>query len=148
MDKYCGIILSTRNKIGVDSIMKDVQEFRRGDIWIVNIPESKGSIQNKQRPCVLVSNNVCNHYSQVLHICPLTSITTKSKLPTHTYVSKDLGLLMDSLVLCEQIMPVTKDDFIQKISVCDQETMTRISKGMAIQLGIIDIENKNNAVYA
>lgn len=121
------------------------KEFRRGDIYIANLPESKGSIQSKQRPCVIVSNNLCNRYSPVLHVCPLTSVKTKSKLPTHSYISKSLGLIVDSIALCEQLMPVTRDVFQDRIGFCDEETMGRITKSMAIQLGIIELENKDSA---
>lgn len=127
--------------------MQTQQELRRGDIWIVNLPESNGSIQTKQRPAVLVSNNLCNHYSTVQHICPLTSITTKSKLPTHIMI-KNCGLLRDSIALCEQSMPITRDSFIAKIGVCDEETMMRISQGISIQFGLAQLENKCGAVNA
>lgn len=124
------------------------KEIKRGQIWLVNIPESKGSIQNKQRPCVIISNNLCNHFSTVLHICPLTSVTSKSKLPTHSLISKNCGLLMDSIALCEQSMPVDRNAVEVKIGVCDEETLRRIDMGIAIQFGLVSSEVKNNIAYA
>ena len=139
-----GILLSTRNNLEVDSIM---QELKRGAIYIVNLPDSRGSIQSKQRPCVLVSNNLANHHSGVLHICPISSVTTKSKLPTHINISRDCGLLRDSIALCEQTMLVTKDVIMNQVGFCDEETMNRINRGIAIQFSLIEVE-KNNIVYA
>jgi len=129
--------------------MQMQKELKRGDIYIVNLPDAKGSIQSKQRPAVIISNNLANHYSPVLHICPLTSVTSKSKLPTHITVNKSCGLIRDSIALCEQTMLVAKDVVIEdKIGVCDKETMKRIDVGIAIQFGLIEIGTKNNIAYA
>jgi len=129
--------------------MQTQKELKRGDIYIVNLPDAKGSIQSKQRPAVIISNNLANHYSPVLHICPLTSVTSKSKLPTHIEIGRNCGLIRDSIALCEQTMLVAKGVVIgDKIGVCDKETMKRIDQGIAIQFGLVERINKNNAVYA
>jgi mRNA interferase MazF len=122
----------------------------RGEIWLVNLGEGKGSIQSKMRPCVLISNNMANRHSPVLHICPITSASTKSKLPTHIGITKDKsGLLRDSIALCEQVMLVTKDKdtFIKQVGFCDSETMDRINQGIIIQFSIAP-QNDKNVVYA
>ncbi|OHD20789.1 MAG: hypothetical protein A2Y34_07090 [Spirochaetes bacterium GWC1_27_15] len=125
-----------------------MKELTRGAIYIVNLPDASGSIQTKQRPAVLISNNLANRYSSVLHICPLTSVTTKSKLPTHIPVSMNCGLLRDSIALCEQTMLVTKDCVIKdKIGVCDEETMKRIDHGLMVQFNLIQT-NKKEIEYA
>ena len=127
--------------------MQMQKELKRGDIYIVNLPDAKGSIQSKQRPAVIISNNLANHYSPVLHICPLTSVTSKSKLPTHIGISRNCGLIRDSIALCEQTMLVTKSACLDKIGICDTETLRRIDQGIAIQFGLIQL-NKNNIAYA
>jgi len=124
------------------------KEIKRGDIYIANLPNSNGSIQQFKRPVVIISNNACNQYSNVLHICPLTSVTTKSKLPTHIPISRNSGLKMDSIALCEQSMPVTRDLIEEKIGQCDEETMLRIDRGIGIQFGLVELRNKNGVVYA
>jgi len=128
--------------------MQMQKELKRGDIYIVNLPDAKGSIQSKQRPAVIISNNLANHYSPVLHICPLTSVTSKSKLPTHIMISRNCGLIRDSIALCEQTMLVAKSAVIgDKIGACDKETLKRIDQGIAIQFGLTQL-NKNNIAYA
>jgi len=126
--------------------MLQQREYKRGQIYIVNLPEGKGSIQSRTRPCVLISNNLANHYSQVLHVCPVTTATLKSKLPTHIGISKKNGLLKDSIALCEQVMLVTKDSLINFAGCCDEDTMKRIDRGIAIQFGLLtNLERiKNN----
>ena len=113
------------------------QQFNRGGIYIVNLPNSGGSIQSKQRPCVLVSNNSCNNFSPVLHVCPLSSVTTKKKLPTHITINRgNSGLLKDSIALCEQTIPVNKSDILNQVAFCDEETMLRISRGIKLQFAL------------
>jgi len=113
------------------------QQLIRGGIYIVNLPNSGGSIQSKQRPCVLVSNNSCNNFSPVLHVCPLSSVTTKKKLPTHITINRgNSGLLKDSIVLCEQTIPVNKIDIMNQVAFCDEETMLRISRGIKVQFAL------------
>jgi len=113
------------------------QQLIRGGIYIVNLPNSGGSIQSKQRPCVLVSNNSCNNFSPVLHVCPLSSVTTKKKLPTHILVNRvKSGLLKDSIALCEQVIPVNKSDIFNQVAFCDEDTMLRISIGIKIQFAL------------
>lgn len=123
-----------------------LQQFIRGGIYLVDLGEGKGSIQGKVRPCVLVSNKACNTYSPVLHVCPISSITTKSKLPTHIGIGKNSGLIMDSIVLCEQTMPVTKNSIGIQVGLCSETDMQRISKGVAIQFGLVEV--RNNVAYA
>jgi len=113
------------------------QQLIRGGIYIVNLPNRRGSIQSKQRPCVLVSNNSCNNFSPVLHVCPLSSVTTKKKLPTHIMINRvNSGLLKDSIALCEQTIPVNKSDILNQVAFCNEETMLRISRGIKLQFAL------------
>jgi len=113
------------------------QQLIRGGIYIVNLPNRRGSIQSKQRPCVLVSNNSCNNFSPVLHVCPLSSVTTKKKLPTHIMINRvNSGLLKDSIALCEQTIPVNKSDILNQVAFCNEETMLRISRGIKVQFAL------------
>jgi len=125
------------------------QQFNRGEIWLVDLGEGKGSIQGKLRPCIIVSNNMANRYSPVVHICPISSIGTKSKLPTHKSINKNSsGLLRDSIALCEQVMLVNKNEdiFLKKVGYCNSETMERINQGILIQFSIG--QKDKNIVYA
>ena len=85
-------------------------EFYRGQIVEVNLPKIDGSIQSGTRPCIIIGNNTGNFYSPILIVVPLTSSTTKTKIPTHMWIkaSKINELEVDSMALAEQIMTVTK----------------------------------------
>jgi len=122
------------------------QQLLRGAIYIVNLPSSNGSIQQNIRPCVLISNRMANLHSSVLHICPVSSKTSKSKLPTHISLSKECGLLRDSIALCEQTMLINKDTIMQQVGFCDEETLKNIDRGIAIQFGLVDA--RSSIAYA
>jgi len=123
------------------------QQLVRGGIYLVDLGEGRGSLQGKVRPCVLISNRMANIHSSVLHICPVSSITAKSKLPTHIGLSKNnSGLLRDSIVLCEQTQLVTKDSIGRMVGLCLEEDLMRINRGIAIQFGLSEV--RNNVAYA
>ena len=95
-------------------------QLTRGGIYLVDLGEGRGSLQGKVRPCVLISNRMANTHSPVLHMCPISSATTKSKLPTHIGLNKNCGLIRDSIVLCEQTTLVTKDSIGRQVGLLSE----------------------------
>lgn len=47
---------------------------KRGEIYMTDLGEYKTSVEAGTRPCVIVSNNVGNHYSPFVLVCPLTGV--------------------------------------------------------------------------
>ncbi len=60
-------------------------EIKRGDIYMTQLGNYSGSIQGGTRPCLVISNNLCNKHSPVLVVAPLTS--KKRKNYVHMYMS-------------------------------------------------------------
>lgn len=82
---------------------------QRGDIFLTVDFEGIGSEQKGCRPCVIVSNNLCNTFSGTVTVVPLTSSSSKKVLPTHFTLSSDKYSLRDSsTVLGEQITTIDK----------------------------------------
>ena len=50
---------------------------KRGEIYMTDLGEYKTSVEAGTRPCVIVSNNVGNHYSPFVLVCPLTGVDKK-----------------------------------------------------------------------
>lgn len=102
-----------------------------------NLPaEYYGSVQGKNRPWVVVSNDTCNQYSPVITVVPLTT-QTKNNLPTHvTYKVGD----QTQTVLCEQLRTISINTFMQSGSnyryTLSDDTMKRVEEAMAVQLGL------------
>lgn len=122
-------------------------QMLRGQIWLIDFPEVKGSITKGVHPGIIVSNDKNNVNSNVINVVSLTS-KNKKLLPTHIPINKDMGLYVDSTALCEQPLSVPKELFIKKVGSCDKETMYRIAIGLCVQLDLFNELNINNINYA
>ena len=65
-------------------------EIKRGDIFFADLDPGVGSEQLGIRPCIIIQNDVGNHFSTTTIIATITS-QTKKTLPTHVPVSIRLG---------------------------------------------------------
>jgi mRNA interferase MazF len=113
----------------------------RGDIFLVQLPETNNSQQSGKRPFILTSNYLCNKYSTILTGIPLTSKLDKKPLPTHVTLGLECGLLRNSIALAEQIMPVDRYLLIEKVGQCTDEAMQQIERAIQIQNGINEVIN-------
>ncbi|WP_294402464.1 type II toxin-antitoxin system PemK/MazF family toxin [uncultured Clostridium sp.] len=114
-------------------------KVRRGQVWYTELKDmgEKSSIQKGHRPVIVVSNDKNNQHSSVIQVISLTSSTTKATLPTHVRVkANNEWAKEDSLVLCEQIITIDKDELLTYEGDVDRYTMNKINRGMLIQLGI------------
>ena len=101
------------------------KELSRGDIVLVDFGKENGSEQSFERPAVVISNDYCNAYSNVVVVCPLTS-SKKSHVPYQFKIFRRVGegfLSGCSTILCEQIRAIDKTriiDFnIDKLTYCE-----------------------------
>ena len=116
-----------------------VKELDRGVIAMVDLGDSKGSVQGGLRPCVIVSNSASCKYSPVVICVPLSSNINKKKLPTHAIIKpnpSDNKLKRASIVLCEQIMTITKDSIRFVTGKMGSEDCERINECMKISLSL------------
>jgi len=128
--------------------MKD--NIKRGDIWFVDFGMSSGRIQGSKRPCVVVSNDICNTMSPVITVVALTSNVekaTRKNLPTHVLISKGNGVEVDSIALCEQPRSIDKSQLNFKVGEVDTDTMILIEKALMLQCGIDNSNTKVNFNY-
>ena len=121
--------------------------MKRGEIWLVNLPENGRCIQNKIRPAIIISNDMANKYSPVIHVCPISSKNSKNNMPTHVELTTNCGLTTNSTALCEQSMLISKDIFMRKVGECDSFTMHKIDAALSIQFGL-EKPNRLQLAYA
>ena len=114
--------------------MEKKKKFKRGEIWFANLTNLGDSIQYGLRPIVIVSNDLCNRYSSVITVIPLTSVCKKKKQPTHIFIEH--FNLKNSVAICEQIITISKNKLSHKICDISKEDLLRIEKGIKIQIGI------------
>lgn len=122
-----------------------LMQIHRGQIYYVDlgeVSEKKSSLFGKVRPCVIVSNEICNRKSPVLTCCCLSSKTSKDsaksrQMPTHVFLSaKDTNLKHDSICIAEQPLSISREQLREKIGKVSESDMCKISAALRIQLAI------------
>ncbi len=90
-------------------------EYRRGDVVEIDLSPidlgiTVGRELRKTRPCVILQNDIGNANSSTTIVAAISSAEAGHKLfPVIVFVPKgEAGLLIDSLVLCNQIRTVSK----------------------------------------
>lgn len=113
--------------------------IHHGDILrLVDFGEHRGSEQSGKRPCIVISNDVCNYFSPTITVLPITKVTGKTNIPTHVFISKqDYDIKEDSLILAEQIFTVDKRNILGGvIGTLNPEDMQKTMKAITTQLDI------------
>lgn len=104
----------------------EIRNPQIGEIYLVKFNGS-GSEQRGWRPGLVFQNNVGNQYSPNVIVLPLTSAIKKSNQPTHVLVPKEVGLRMDSMVLCENPERMSKEKLGEHLTTLPQEYMSKIA---------------------
>lgn len=113
-------------------------KIRRGDIFLANLSPVIGSEQGGTRPVLIIQNDIGNCYSNTTIIAAITThFKHKPKLPTHVMISKQDGLLQDSIILLEQIRTIDKFRLIRKIGSLKKEEMTLVNKCIEVSIGVM-----------
>ena len=119
--------------------MKQNWNYRRGDIYLVDLGSNVGSEQGGCRPVLLLQNDVGNHYGPTLIVAPITSrVWKKSEQPTHCRLEKMAGLNENYMVLLEQITTVEKSRVKKYMGTLDKEQMNRVAACIGVSLGLLE----------
>lgn len=116
---------------------------RRGEVWLAvdrdkdhNGKESErkydNSVQGGTRTCIVVSNNKGNTHSPNVEVV-YTTTAKKNALPTH-FITNTTPV--ESTVLCEEVMTVSKKDLTVFYGVLSREETTQLNKCLKISLGL------------
>lgn len=114
------------------------QKFLRGQVWWVGSKENTGSVQSKNRPCVIVSNDMGNRHAPVLTVVPCTT-EEKKDLPTHVK-TKVNGV--NNTIMCEQIKTVSNLEMLSYMYSFSADTMSEIDEALKIALGLAPIPER------
>ena len=113
-----------------------LKSIKRAEVWLVNLGGGNGSIQGGERPCIVISNDMANMHSPVIHIIPLTT-KTKNKLPTHVDVGFECGVIKNSIAMVEQTTLINKDALTKKLGKVDEATLSKLEMATFVQLGMM-----------
>lgn len=103
-----------------------MEKLKKFDIVMAKLTrKTKGSVQSKVRPYVVVSNTKGCEHSNIVTVMALTSNIKKTHLPVHTACIEPTiknGLSKKSMALGEMIQTISKDDeIICKLGYVDNE---------------------------
>jgi mRNA interferase MazF len=105
--------------------------MKRGEVWWVNFDPSFGGEIQKERPAVIISNDIANRLLNRVQVVPLTSSIDRL-YPSEAYITLNDR---QHKAMADQITTVSKKrltTIIGKLSKSDLQAVERIIK---IQLG-------------
>ena len=101
-----------------------------------------GSVQTGWRPGIIIQNNIGNKYSPNVIAIPLTSAIKNLNQPTHVFLSsKETGLKLDSIALCENPETVSKEMVGKYITTVPLNLMNRIAIAIIRSIPVISFLN-------
>lgn len=107
--------------------------IKRGDVWWVNVPPSRGSEIDKRRPAVVISNDMANQYANRVQVVPLTSNVEKIyPCDAEVMVGKK-----HSKAMADQIMTVDKKLLDKKMASISAKDMHKIEYAIRVQLHLL-----------
>lgn len=106
--------------------------MRRGEIWWVNFDPSIGGEIQKQRPAVIVSNDVSNKYLNRVQVVQVTSKVDKL-YPSEAYITV-AG--KQGKAMADQLATASKQRLFKTIGRVSEAEIQEIEKAIRIQLGL------------
>lgn len=99
-----------------------------GDIFVCDFGNTRGSVQQGVRPCIIVDNSMACAYSPCIHCVPLT--TKNKKMPLHYEIDEKncCGLQENSIALCEQFTLVDKKQLLEYIGTLGRGDLSNITE--------------------
>ena len=119
--------------------MKENWNYRRGDIYLVDLGKNIGSEQSGCRPVLTLQNDIGNHFGPTLIVAPITSrVWKKTEQPTH-YRLENIDCLNDfSMVLLEQITTIDKSRVKKYMGTLDKDQMQKVDTCIGVSLGLFE----------
>lgn len=126
LEKVQNILSWIKEQIFLDSISGSAKnrKVKRGEIYICNFGYGVGSEIQKERPCVIIQNDIRNFNSGTVIVAPITH-TNKSlpcMSPITTQYNSDNTILIDGFVNLSHIQTVSKSrlgNFISRLPTFD-----------------------------
>ncbi|MCX6044830.1 MAG: type II toxin-antitoxin system PemK/MazF family toxin [Chloroflexi bacterium] len=106
--------------------------MKRGEIWWVNFETATGGEISKERPAVILSNDVANKYLNRVQVVPLTSNVDKL-YPSEAYVRVN-GV--QHKALADQITTVSKHRISNQIGQLSKSDLQSVERAIKVQLGL------------
>lgn len=110
---------------------------RRGDLYWVDLDPTLGSEIAKTRPCLIVSNDVGNQFSERVIVAPLTAGGVSRVYPFEVLVRAGQGgVRADSKVTLDQIRTVDKQRLGRWIGTLPPGLMQAVDQAIRLSLAV------------
>ena len=110
--------------------------IRRGEIYLVDWSNGRGSEQSEVRPSLVVQNDVGNDFSSTTIVAAVTTRRGRTYPFQVAIRADDSGLPRDSIVKCEQLQTIDKARLGQLMGRLDDESMSRVGHALSLSLGL------------
>lgn len=107
--------------------------YRRGDIVWVKNHNTERHLQAKDRPAVVISNDVGNKYGDILIIAYMTANIKRMDMPTHVVIYSAPRV---SMVMTEQLDTISENQVTKIVSRVTMNEMEAIDRGLMASLGL------------
>lgn len=111
------------------------RQIKRGQIYWVKLDPSIGSEIKKTRPCLIISNDRNNEYSNVISVIPITSKNLDYIYPFEIFIPKGV-LKEDSKAKADHIRTVDKSRVLKLIGQIDKKLLAQVNHALKIQLDL------------
>jgi mRNA interferase MazF len=110
---------------------------RRGELFWVSLDPTIGSEIAKTRPCLVISNDLGNRYSDRVIVAPITASGLSRIYPYEVLVKAgEGGLAEDSKVMLDQIRSVDKRRLGRRIGALRHELMRDVNHAIRLSLAV------------
>ncbi len=109
----------------------------RGDIYMCDFGASEDHTMAKERPVIIIQNNLANRVSEVVIISPITSSERVRQLPVGVELNPGpTGLDHVSFAHLGHIYTVDKGDLLNRIGAATPTEMQEIDYAIKVSLGL------------
>lgn len=112
-------------------------DLRRGDVVLVAFPFlAQSHVQRKRRPALVVQADRYNRRLAAVIIAAITTTSARQELSCKVAVTKDSpegregGLRLDSVVDCQTLATVPREEIVRRLGTFSQEIMRRIDHAL------------------
>ena len=122
-------------------MLRDNWTYRRGDVYLIDLPEPVNHIQGGLRPCINIQNEMGNRYSPNLLVYPLTTQLKKLGQKPHYVLYNVPFLEKPSMILGEQPTPVDKCRVVKYLGKLMPWQMDKVNELIRVATGYTNPED-------
>ena len=117
--------------------MKGKRTCFQWGVYLVDLGDYDCNVQGGVRPCICVSNDINNTWSEVVQFIPLTS-QIKNNLPTHFILSCNIYKFLknDSTILAEQLTALSTNKVLKFLGRINDKDVNNIKECIRAQFNL------------